>query len=97
MVATHGWRHLTNISSNSTRRGPTARWSLTDVENILRDLRKAVLPSLPANAHYRFVTDGRAGRLGEFKAFLDALKSVEGPDYLNNYEKRKFKSRVYRN
>ena len=67
-------------------------WSLTDVENILRDLRKAVLPSLPANAHYRFVTDGRAGRLGEFKAFLDALKSVKGPDHLNNYEKRKFKS-----
>ena len=67
-------------------------WSLTDVETILRDLRKAVPSWLPTNAHYRFVTDGRAGRLGEFKAFLDALKSVEGPDYLNNYEKRKFKS-----
>ena len=67
-------------------------WSLTDVENILRDLRKAVPSSLPANAHYRFVTDGRAGRLEEFKVFLDALKSVEGPDHLNNDEKRKFKS-----
>ncbi|MXZ03619.1 MAG: hypothetical protein F4Y88_08130 [Chloroflexi bacterium] len=66
-------------------------WALTDVENILHDLRKAVPPSLPANAHYRFVTDGRAGRLGEFKAFLDALKSVEGPDHLNNSEKRNFR------
>ena len=67
-------------------------WSLTDVEKILRDLRKAVPPSLPANALYRFVTDGRAGRLGEFKAFRDALKSVEGPDHLNNDKKRKFRN-----
>ena len=67
-------------------------WALTDVETILRDLRKAVPSSLPANDHYRFVTDGRAGRLSVFKAFLDALKSVEGPDYLNNDEKRKFRS-----
>lgn len=66
-------------------------WALTDVETILRDLRKAVPPSLPTNALYRFVTDGRAGRLGEFKAFLDALKSVEGPDHLNNSEKRNFR------
>ena len=67
-------------------------WALTDMETILRDLRKAVPPSLPANALYRFVTDGRAGRLGEFKAFLDALKSVEGPEHLNNNEERKFRN-----
>ena len=67
-------------------------WALTDVETILRDLRKAVPPSLPANAHYRFVTDGRPGRLGEFKAFLDALKSVEEPEHLNNSEKRNFRN-----
>ena len=67
-------------------------WSLTDVESVLCDLRKAVPPSLPANAHYRFVTNGRAGRLGKFKAFLDALKLVEGPDHLNNDEKRKFRN-----
>ena len=66
-------------------------WALTDMETILHDLRKAVPPSLPANALYRFVTDGRAGILKEFKAFLDALKSVEGPDHLNNNEKRKFR------
>ncbi|MCE2435198.1 MAG: ATP-binding protein, partial [Candidatus Latescibacteria bacterium] len=69
-----------------------APWSLTDMETILRDLRKAVPSSLPANAQYRFVTDGRAGRLGEFKAFLDALKLVEGPDHLNNDEKRKLRN-----
>lgn len=67
-------------------------WALTDVETILHDLRKAVPPSLPANALYRFVTDGRAGRLKVFKAFLKALKSVEGPDHLNNSEKRKFRN-----
>ena len=67
-------------------------WALTDVEIILRDLRKAVPPSLPDNALYRFVTDGRDGRLSVFKAFLGALKSVEGPDYLNNDEKKKFRS-----
>ena len=77
------------IEQYKTRANGT--WALTDVETILRDLRKAVLPSLPTNAHYRFVTDGRAGRLGKFKAFLDALKSVEGPDYLNNDEKRKYR------
>ena len=66
-------------------------WALTDLETILHDLRKAVPPSLPANALYRFVTDGRAGILKEFKAFLDALKSVEGPDHLNNSEKRNFR------
>ena len=72
-------------------------WRLTDVETILRDLRKAVPPSLPANAYYRFVTDGRAGRLEEFKAFLDALKLVKGPDHLNNSEKRKFRNGPYCN
>ena len=66
-------------------------WALTDVETILRDLRKAVPPSLPDNALYRFVTDGREGRLRAFKDFLDALKSVEEPDYLNNDEKREFR------
>ena len=65
-------------------------WALTDVETILRDLRKAVPPSLPDNALYRFVTDGRDGRLSVFKAFLDALKSVEGPDYLNTVTDREF-------
>ena len=69
-------------------------WSLTDVEPILSDLREAVPSSLPTNAHYRFVTDGRAGELGEFKAFLQALKSVEGPDHLNNDEKRKFRRKL---
>ena len=67
-------------------------WSLKNIENVLLNLRNSVRPSLPANAHYRFVTDGRAGRLEEFNAFLDALKSVKGPDHLNNDKKRKFKN-----
>ena len=67
-------------------------WSLKNIENVLRNLRNSVRPSLPANAHYRFVTDGRAGRLEEFNAFLDALKSVKGPNHLNNDKKRKFRN-----
>ena len=78
------------VEQYKTRANST--WSLTDVETILRDLRKAVPSSLPANAQYRFVTDGHAGRLSVFKAFLDALKSIDGPDYLNNDEKREFRS-----
>ena len=66
-------------------------WALKNIENVLLNLRNSVRPSLPANAHYRFVTDGRAGRLEEFNAFLDALKSVKDPDHLNNDKKRKFR------
>ena len=63
-------------------------WALTDVETILRDLRKAVPPSLPDNALYRFVTDGRDGRLSVFKAFLDALNSTGKCNRLGSWHRK---------
>ena len=65
-------------------------WSLSDMESVLRDLRKAVPPSLPASACYRFVTDGRVGRLDTFKAFLADMRIADGPDDLDNANKRNF-------
>ena len=69
-------------------------WSLSDMESVLRGLRRAVPPSLPASACYRFVTDGRAGRLDTFKAFLAALRMAGGPDDLDNAKKRNFRRGV---
>ena len=71
-------------------------WPLSEVMDVLRNLRQAVSPSLPDNARYRFVTDGRPGRLKEFERFLAALKSVEHPDQLDNFEKRKFNNTLCR-
>lgn len=65
-------------------------WGLADIETVLRDLRKAVPPVLPAHARYRFVTDGRAGRLDAFTGFLADVKSVGGPDALDNAQIRTF-------
>ncbi len=63
------------VEQYKTREDST--WALSDIESILRGLRKAVPPSCPANARYRFVTDGRFGKLKPFKAFLSNLKSSE--------------------
>lgn len=71
-------------------------WALSDIESVLRDLRKSVPTSRPANACYRFVTDGRAGRLHAFMAFLADVKSVSGPDELDNVERKKFKADINR-
>ena len=69
-------------------------WSLCNMASVLCDLRKAVPPSLPAGARYRFVTDGRAGKLDAFKAFLSDVKAVDGPDDLDNVHKIKFSKKV---
>ena len=65
-------------------------WSLSDVIVVLRDLRKSVPDDLPRYAEYRFVTNGRHGRLAEFTEFIARLTGVEGPDELGNATKRKF-------
>lgn len=76
------------VEQYKTRESGT--WSVTDLEAVLRDLRKAVPKSRPASARYRFVTDGGPGRLDKFKAFLVELKSVAGPDDLDDAEKKDF-------
>ena len=65
-------------------------WSLSDVITVLRDLRKSVPEDLPEYAQYRFVTNGRPGRLAQFREFIARLNTVEGPDELDNATKRKF-------
>ena len=65
-------------------------WSLSDLTAILRDLRKSVPEDLPEYAQYRFVTNGRAGRLEQFREFIARLKTVEGPEELDDTTKRKF-------
>ena len=65
-------------------------WSLSEVKAVLRDLRKSVPVSLPNEARYRFVTDGRPGQFGAFQIFISSLNTIESPDDLNNDEKRQF-------
>ena len=78
------------IEQYKTRASGT--WSLSDVITILRDLRKAVPDDLPEFARYRFVTNGRPGRLAGFTEFIARLGSVEGPDELDDTTKRRFAS-----
>ena len=70
----------------------TRTWPLRDITSVLKDLRRAVPSSLPPNARYRFVTNGRAGLLGEFEAFLCAVKLAEGPDHLDDANRIRFSS-----
>ncbi|MBI3916369.1 MAG: ATP-binding protein [Betaproteobacteria bacterium] len=76
------------VEQYKTRQGGS--WSLADLESVLCDLRSGVPPSRPESARYRFVTDGHAGRLDTFGAFLADIKSVAGPDDLDNGKKRNF-------
>lgn len=66
-------------------------WSLAGIEQVLTDLRKAVPASRTLTSRYRFVTDGRAGRLQPFYEFLADLRSVSSPDDLDNTTKREFR------
>ena len=59
-------------------------WSLTSLADVLRDLRKAVPDSQPERAHYRFVTNGRPGRLEPLKSFIGRLNEIESADDLDN-------------
>ena len=69
-------------------------WSLSDIVAVLCDLRKSVPTSLPKSAKYRFVTDGRAGKLDTFKSFLADMKLVDGPDKLDNSNKKQFSNNL---
>ncbi|WP_374254136.1 hypothetical protein [Xanthobacter sp.] len=69
-------------------------WSVTDIVSVLGDLRKAVPHPHPALARYRFVTDGRPGRLEPLDTFLADVKSAATPDDLDRMEKRKFSAEL---
>jgi hypothetical protein len=76
------------VEQYKTRQGGT--WSVTDVEKVLTNLRKAVPSSLPLRARYRFVTDGGPGRLDGLRLFLNSVKSVSTAEDLSDAEKREF-------
>ena len=65
-------------------------WSLSALEAVLRDLLRAVPETCPENARYRFVTDGKSGRLEEFESFITRLNAIESIANLNNEPKRNF-------
>ena len=65
-------------------------WSLLDLLPALRDLYRAVPPSLPSGARYRFVTNGRPGRLEALIEFLAESRRVTRADDLDNTVRRKF-------
>ena len=65
-------------------------WSLSGLTAVLRDLRKSVPDLRPEHARYRFVSDGRRGKLEAFERFLARLNAIESPDDLDNDTKRKF-------
>ena len=71
---------------------PDGTWSVSDIVPVLKDLRKAVPTPLPDEACYRFVTDGRAGRLKGLQSFLAHVRSISGPDELDNNERQAFAS-----
>lgn len=69
-------------------------WSLSDIESVLCDLTNAVPSSFPPYARYRFVTNGRPGKIDSFRDFLADIDLANGPDNLDNVHARKFRSGV---
>ncbi|MFP3982332.1 MAG: hypothetical protein ACLFV2_01390 [Desulfurivibrionaceae bacterium] len=63
---------------------PESTWSTKDIiEKVLPDLRKAVPEPPSKKAKYRFVTDGREGRLRSFRDFLSEVRLSDGPQSLD--------------
>lgn len=63
---------------------PNDTWSVQSIiDDVLPDLRLAVPEPPPSEAEYRFVTDGRDGRLDSFKKFLEAVQDADRPENLD--------------
>jgi hypothetical protein len=80
------------VEQYKTREAGT--WSLADLESVLCDLRKAVPSSQPGNACFRFVSDGRPGRLDPFTSFLADVKSATHPNDLDNTKRKTFSNNL---
>lgn len=68
-------------------------WSLRDVMAVLRDLRRGV-QARTSDTRYRFVTDGRRGRLDAFDEFLERVRCAQTPDKLDKAIVRKFSNDI---
>ncbi|MCP1314467.1 MULTISPECIES: hypothetical protein [unclassified Halomonas] len=71
-------------------------WSVNDIVSVLVDLRKSIPSQRPGDARYRFVTDGREGRLKPLRLFLNDVESAVAPDDLDRMTKREFSSGLIR-
>ncbi|MCW8308874.1 hypothetical protein AruPA_17715 [Acidiphilium sp. PA] len=70
---------------------PDSTWAVRAiVEDVLPDLRTAVPEPPLTNGRYRFVTDGRKGRLTTFEAFLEAVRGISDPADLDATEPHHF-------
>jgi|GEM_PF-1934405 len=76
------------VEQYKTRKEGT--WAVADIELVLRDLRKSIPNSRPESACYRFVTDGRAGKLSAFSTFYKTLAKLGSSDELDNNEPHNF-------
>ncbi len=59
-------------------------WSVLEIVQVLQNLRRSVRQPLASRARYRFVTNGRPGKLKEFKEYLQRIKLVQAPDELDD-------------
>lgn len=64
-------------------------WSVSEVIEVLKNLRPTVKSHKNAS-RYRFVTNGKRGRLDELESFLDRIRLVQSPVELDSMTKRKF-------
>lgn len=78
------------VEQYKTRQANT--WSLSDIESVLRNLKQAVPDVPPQCAQYRFVTNGRPGRLGSFRDFLADIRGAEDLNEIDNVRTKKFKN-----
>ncbi|WP_192250422.1 hypothetical protein [Mesorhizobium silamurunense] len=65
-------------------------WSVTDIETVLSGLYNAIPATKPSGAQYRFVTDGRPGRLEALGTFLADIRTVQRPEALDETVSRNF-------
>ena len=65
-------------------------WPISDLIPVLTDLRKAVSHGLPSHAEYRFVTNGRPGRMSAFDQFLRDVRATEDPQHLDGQIRRNY-------
>ena len=70
---------------------PGGTWSLSDIESVLRNLRKAAPSSPTINAVFRFVTNGRSGKLDTFQGFLRDARLAHEPEELDNVKAQEFR------
>lgn len=73
---------------------PDRTWALSDIESVLHNLRKAVPSSPSVRATFRFVTDGRSGKLDAFHEFLIGVRDVCEPEELDDVTAKKFRSNL---